>query len=949
MINNIVIIQNMENIEEEIKVGKRVRGDKVSLIQEIIDALQNLLTWAAYDDGVKASSRGDLEAARERMSNRRTGSGSGGGSSGGANWNARVGETIIGNLGRGEGGRFISAANITSMMNQLEKENISPDMFTSMQDLLEGKEVDAKVLEQLKAVGLATDSGQATAKAAQIITAMKTGDPDKLKATLKESGKAPKKGGGKKPPKAPKPTKDEVIAKNIDDTGAKLIEQNRLTQNQLNALKMFANGETVDNALMQELVNAGLVYVDSNGYFSFTGGGNSFWSALEKADLRKALDSLNKSEAKIAEAIEEEQPEQDESAKIQSVKDEFVKLTSFPELESFLEFFNGKEIDVDFSEYGLTELDDNGKQITSSLGKRFANAIQKGKLREAVDAYRKANMNVSQKNFEDNYNDFCFGFKVLQNGYLLTWTTNAYEDREKETFTLKSIKDYVERNIENDNKGTYQFWHIPGSDFGDILWQGVVGKFLVEIGKFREDEIGQAFKKFFTDNPDGCTDLAPIGWGTSHGFFYRKQDREDGIYEWFDKKETTVLPLQEAANIYTLAEFMLGEKSMDLNEKQIEAVNKIGMEVGMPSLLDKILGMGKKRTEALDGAGIASKQAVMKTDDGKEYPAKCYAYVPDPEAVDTWKLRMCAVGTTDITKEQLGAAAAAFSPGGFMGNKVELPSEDVEKVKRKLRSEYAKLKVPREDMPESIKSLEVEVKDVKEKIAEANKACATDLRKKMDSVLSEMEKQDSDSVALVRQLSELVAQVENEELRTQLEELVNMMSEMLKPAEEEEPTTEEVVAETEAPVEEEMKSEESHSDAEINVDEIAKALKLDELSALLEAHDKAIVESAEKAKSFDGVVSAIQELVEKNKQLFDEVEAVKEQLKQLGEKAVELEKEDETKIAEKQVRYTPFWANRFQASKAAETVLSAEKEKEFSKPEVPDVIQSMTRKFYGGR
>ena len=104
----------------------------------------------------------------------------------------------------------------------------------------------------------------------------------------------------------------------------------------------------------------------------------------------------------------------------------------------------------------------------------------------------------------------------------MTWTTNAYEDRERETFALKSIEDYVERNVGNDDKGTYQFWHIDGSDFGDIVWQGVAGKFLVEIGKFRDDEIGQTFYKFFSDNPEGHKELAPIGWGTSHGFVYAK-------------------------------------------------------------------------------------------------------------------------------------------------------------------------------------------------------------------------------------------------------------------------------------------------------------------------------------------------------------------------------------------------------------------------------------------
>ena len=164
-----------------------------------------------------------------------------------------------------------------------------------------------------------------------------------------------------------------------------------------------------------------------------------------------------------------------------------------------------------------------------------------------------------QKIFADDCNEKCFGFKVLQGEsetYLLTWTTNAYEDREGETFTLKSLQNYVNENDEKSEKGTYQFWHTEGSDFADIMAQMVTGKFLVELGKFRKDDIGKAFKQFFLKYPTGHKMLAPNGWGCSHGFVYRKADREDGVYEWFDKKETTILPLEEAANVFTLMEVL---------------------------------------------------------------------------------------------------------------------------------------------------------------------------------------------------------------------------------------------------------------------------------------------------------------------------------------------------------------------------------------------------------
>ena len=557
-------------IAEEIKVGKRLAASQVDQLKQAIKILLDVAGYVNYDDNVeamlqdieeenKAATVGNLERLRqERLSRQNKPASSGKGE---ANWSASVGQAIIGNLGRGKGGRFISMANVTSMMNQLEKQNINPEMFTAMQDLLAGKEVSASLLQQLQAAGLATDNGQASAKAAQIITAMETGEPDKLKEVLKPSGKGKSSGKGSKPPKPPKPTKDEITAKNIEKTGSKLIEQGRLTDTQLASLEKFANGETVDQSLMQELVDIGLVEIDEAGYYSFSSEGNSFWGAMENGNLRKALDSMNKAESKIADALERIQERsqtiEEEEARITAIKDEFTKLTSFPEMSNFLDFVNGKEVDTDFTQYGLTELDNNGKPITTKLGKQFATAIQKGKLREALDAFRKAGLEVTEeteKNFDNDFNEICTGFKVLSgqdDDYIVTWTTNSYEDREAETFTLKAITDYVQRNVDNENKGTVQFWHIPGSDFADTIAQMISGKFLVEAHKFRKDDIGTAFKEFFREYSDGHDLIAPEGWGCSHGFVYRKQDRQDGVYEWFDKKETSILPRNEAANIFT--------------------------------------------------------------------------------------------------------------------------------------------------------------------------------------------------------------------------------------------------------------------------------------------------------------------------------------------------------------------------------------------------------------
>jgi len=96
-------------------------------------------------------------------------------------------------------------------------------------------------------------------------------------------------------------------------------------------------------------------------------------------------------------------------------------------------------------------------------------------------------------------------------------------------------------------------------------------------------------------------------------------------------------------------------------------------------------------------------KAPTKTEDGVSYPASDYAYVPDPQKPSTWKLRLAEGKPGKITVRQLGRAASALSPGGFRGNQVQLPPDKVASVKKRIRSEYAKLGVSEEDIPASVK------------------------------------------------------------------------------------------------------------------------------------------------------------------------------------------------------------------------------------------------------
>jgi hypothetical protein len=197
------------------------------------------------------------------------------------------------------------------------------------------------------------------------------------------------------------------------------------------------------------------------------------------------------------------------------------------------------------------------------------------------------------------------GFKTFKNKkddktWILTWTTNSFIDREEEIFSQKSIEDYVERHFEDDVKGEFQFWHMPGSKYGDILWQGVSGRFLVEAGPFDDTPIGQAFEKVFNENPDGHPIVAPEGWGTSHKYYFKLEDREDGVYDWFDKEETTVLPMSAASNPHSPKMEVL-----QVEQKQVDALTHLGID---DELVKDIVETGDEETKTLEDAGVARKE-----------------------------------------------------------------------------------------------------------------------------------------------------------------------------------------------------------------------------------------------------------------------------------------------------------------------------------------------------
>jgi len=141
--------------------------------------------------------------------------------------------------------------------------------------------------------------------------------------------------------------------------------------------------------------------------------------------------------------------------------------------------------------------------------------------------------------------------------YMTLVTTNGYKDREDEYITTDALTDWVEKQwdgeaFKSDNK--LDFWHMQAPTIGDLVWADMQGTFLVEVYKERASGLPlvQAFTTAIWDFVAKQND-----YGASHLFIYdpdRVEDTEDGrVYHAIDKRRSTTLPLEFAANPFTFS------------------------------------------------------------------------------------------------------------------------------------------------------------------------------------------------------------------------------------------------------------------------------------------------------------------------------------------------------------------------------------------------------------
>lgn len=183
------------------------------------------------------------------------------------------------------------------------------------------------------------------------------------------------------------------------------------------------------------------------------------------------------------------------------------------------------------------------------------------------------------------------------------------------------------------------------------------------------------------------------------------------------KSETDGTKLLKSVFSAALAETNLQQQVNDiisnawpLNEALREAAEDIAKD---DSIVDKNAALSQAVNEYIVAMQIAAQGKLnqpvykaKKTEDGVEFPATDYAYVPDAEKPSTWKLRLTSTPGGEPDARIVGAAVAALGKG-YRGNKVEIPESDLPGVIKRVESAWLKAnpEKSKDDLPDVLKKV----------------------------------------------------------------------------------------------------------------------------------------------------------------------------------------------------------------------------------------------------
>lgn len=485
------------------------------------------------------------------------------------NYGARAGETIAGNLKRGENGKFASAGSAPSAkpakaaqraqraQDRASAAKAEADLRAQEDAQLEAAKpgkARAKVRMQIAAARRARALAARQARADQAVAdANAPADPKAEKPAKEEK---PKKGGGggggggkDKPSDDEK--KQQALAKKRQ-TAAETANQVGIKPAEVDFLRGVAEGTQPPGSFdATRLMDLGLIQ-DTGDSAEATDQGRRALSALERGDVRGYQAALQDAKARMAREAAAKKRAADAQAKRDTP-------TPAPEPNAR----PGKEAPTPGASKPRNRR--RGQYYVKLPSQRTKAAPPFAVFKDVKGADR-----------------------------WLAITTTAYKDQDGEYISREAIKGAVAHGDATGDRGTLRYWHVPGFDLGDCDFQATTAddRLLLESGTFRSTaaaELGQR--------------MAAKGWQMSPGFLHPPTEPANGTYRHIILFERSCCPPGRASNPYT--QFITKETPVD--DTKMAALKTL--TANNPDLLDALLATATKADQTAQDAGAVYKDA----------------------------------------------------------------------------------------------------------------------------------------------------------------------------------------------------------------------------------------------------------------------------------------------------------------------------------------------------
>lgn len=520
-------------------------------------------------------------------------------------WNARAGETIIGGLARGEGGRFSSSgqpsSRSTNSAARRERATARREARLARAEAMKAAQDEAKAAEEetraeedayiaagatgherqkRRAEIAAARRERASARKAANAEAVANEkairakeDEDEAAARAAEDA-APKAGGGggggkKKPSEEEKKAEAErKKAKNRAETAPKA----GLSPEEAEFLAGVASGSQPPGSFDAKRLMAWGLVADAGDTSEATDAGRRAIAALERGDVRGALAAIQDGKAKVARDAAKRQRDEEKKK-----RDEEKRAGA-----------------ADKKKPTLPGYDPRRNPPRPPVAAQPDPAVERARNRTLADQIIR---NLSERRQRRRRKSAPPAFTVFKDASgrdrWAAITTTAYEDKDREWISCKAIRSVVEAGPH----GPLRFWHVPGLDLGDCDYQAALddGRLLLESGTFRSKAAAAV-----------GVEAARRGYQMSPGFVHSRREPRAGVFDHIAIFERSFVPPGRASNPYT--RLLTKEMRMLTKEKRAEFEALAGDDEGR-ALLAQLLAQADTTTKAADAAGAVYKDA----------------------------------------------------------------------------------------------------------------------------------------------------------------------------------------------------------------------------------------------------------------------------------------------------------------------------------------------------